>query len=427
MHSVDLNVTSNVHTYNNGEFRGRARQSKANNDEWGYYVHDFTWEEVHKLRVRQRISEGSRTDAFDYMFRIPSFSQIVDLLHDWNTRELPLIGRPNKVGGVPGVFAELKRNQFFQDDANISIAELFIETLATHPKASDLLFDHITLCDGLQHDEYRVPPLAVHSFEADVLEDLRRRFKERWMDFVEEDEILSSGVVTNATEENDEIDHPWIPPLIFLANKDYCQTTEFWFEVAKLHISGIGVNKDCLLPSPSDISSNNEVAIKRAKREAREWVAKAHSERLAVYPYTVRLEIESKIQVGGVPDIFSSAKEELKYYFCELKVDGAWSEDAVTAQLVAAEGCDGDLAEEPNPKVGGNEPLCVEKERSLWFLGLSFLAIGAFLGSVLTCFIATTLMKKGYYGGESHRATPVRSLQLPEIDTAIDDEENDII
>ena len=103
MHSVDLNVTSNVHTYNNGQFRDRARQSKANGDNWGYYVHDFTWEEVQKLTVRQRVSEpGSRSAGYDYMFGIPSFSQIVDLLHDWTTRELPLIGRPGKVGGVPG-------------------------------------------------------------------------------------------------------------------------------------------------------------------------------------------------------------------------------------------------------------------------------------------------------------------------------------
>ena len=137
-------------------------------------MHDFTWEEISKLTVRQRVSEsGARYDGYDYQFGIPRFSDIVHLLYNWTTAELPLIGRPNKVGGVPGIYAELKRAQFFREDANISIADLFIEELATHPKASDLLFDHVTLCDNLKHDEYRVPPLVVQSFEGDVLEYLR--------------------------------------------------------------------------------------------------------------------------------------------------------------------------------------------------------------------------------------------------------------
>ncbi|KAL7524647.1 hypothetical protein ACHAXR_000660, partial [Thalassiosira sp. AJA248-18] len=336
----------------------------------------------------------------------------------------------------PGVYAELKHASFFKEDANISIADLFLEELASHPKASELLFDHITLCDNLKHDEYRVPPLVIHSFEADVLEYLRVRFKERWMDFVEEDALLSSGVVNDPSEEDDEIDHPWIPPLVYLVKSDYCQTTNFWFEVAKLHIAGIGVDKQCLLPSPSDIASNNTSAIKHAKREAREWVAKAHSERLAVYPWTVRLEIESLApRVGGVPAIFSSAKEELYYYLCELKVDGAWAEDVVTAQLVGAEGCGDDSSsseQQSNPKVGGSggdgkDFLCVQEERNLWLLGLSFLAIGTFTGSILTCFITTALVKRGYSVGGGG-TPPHRALQLPEIDTSMeDDEENDII
>jgi len=314
VHSVDLNTTSNVHTYNNGEFQGKARQSKANQNKWGYYVHDFTWEEVQKLSVRQRVSEsGARYDGYDYMFGIPSFSEIVNLLHDWNTRELPLIGRPGKSGGVPGLYVELKRSQFFEEDATISMADLFLDELATHPKASELLFDHVTLCENLRYDEYRVPPLVVQAFEGDVLEYLRVRFKERWMDFVEEDAILSSGVVSGSLpEENDEIDHPWIPPLVLLVRSDYCQSRDFWFEVAKLHIQGIGPNKQCLLPSSSDIASNNTSALARAKREAKEWVAKAHSERLAVHPWTVRLEIESELDVGGVPGMFRSAEDELR-------------------------------------------------------------------------------------------------------------------
>ena len=75
----------------------------------------------------------------------------------------------------------------------------------------------------------------------------------------------------------------------------------FWFEVAKLHISGIGPDKECLLPSKKQFESGDENSIKHARHQAREWVAKAHSERLAVHPWTVRLELEGNGHVGGVP------------------------------------------------------------------------------------------------------------------------------
>ena len=136
--------------------------------------------------------------------------------------------------------------------------------------------------------------------------------------------------------------------------------------------------------------------------------------------------------------MFSSAKEELKYYYCELKVDGAWAEDVTTARIVVAEGCDNDddssTAKESNPpQVGGssNDLLCVDKERNLWLLGLSMTAIGTFLGSILTCYVSAALTKRGYFGrsrGGAH--TPVSQLQLPEIDLHMeedDDDENEII
>jgi len=428
VHSVDLNMTTNVHTYNNGEFRGKSRRSIANNMTWGYYVHDFTWDEIQKLSVRQRVSEsGARYDGYDYMFGIPSFSQIVNLLHDWNTRELPLIGRPEKVGGVPGAYVELKRSQFFQEDANVSIADLFIDELATHPLASELLFDHVTMCDNLKHDEYRVPPLVVQAFEGEVLEYLRNKFKERWMEFVKEDAILASGVVNETGEEDDEVDHPWIPPLVLLVRHDQCHSKDFWFDVAKLHISGLGPDKKCFLPSQSDMTSNNPTAISHSKHKAREWVARAHSERLAVHPWTVRLEIESEKHVGGVPPIFHSVTDELRFYFCELNIDGIFSENVATALIVGAVGCDGYSSEGSNPKAGSG-PVCFKKEKSLWHLGLAFLAIGSFAGSVLTCFMTSALTKRGYLGGANGgNHTPVRSLQLPDVDTAIEEDGEDEI
>ncbi|KAL7482829.1 hypothetical protein ACHAW6_008487 [Cyclotella cf. meneghiniana] len=427
MHSVDLNDTTNVHDYNDGQFRSRARQSAANNGAWGYYVHDFTWQEIQLLRVRQRVSDsGARSSSYDYMFGIPSFSQIVNLLYDWNTRELSLIGRPSKVSGVPGLYVELKRAKFLKDDANVSIADLFLDELANHPKASELLFDNATLCQTLKNDEYRVPPLVVQSFEGDTLKYLRTMFKQRWMDFVEDDAILAGSAVAafdTSTAAEDEINHPWIPPMVLLVNSSYCRTSDFWSNVEKYHISGIGPDKSCLLPSESDVNQSKYSNIEQAKKEAKEWVTKAHSEKLAVHPWTIRIEMERQGQAGGVPPMFASVEEEIRYYYCELSVDAIFTENIAAALTVGSAGCSGPPSQSSEwPFIGRGGPICVEEERNLWFFGLSFLALGVFIGSVLTCF-AWACASKGYCDGAIGSVRRQQSLALPELDTSIEEDD----
>jgi glycerophosphoryl diester phosphodiesterase len=431
LHSVDLNITTNVHVYNDGQFQSRARQSEANSNEWGYYVHDFTWDELQLLKVKQRVSDsGARSDAFDYMFPIPSFAQIVNLLYDWNTRELPLIGRDTRVN-VPGMYVELKRSAFFEQDANVSIADLFLDELASHPHASELLFDHTTLCDGLKDDEYRVPPLVVQSFDGSVLEYIRGQFKRRWQEFVKTDAILADqGVTTNnnndaSTAQQDEINHPWIPPTILLVNNTTCKSTTFWSDISQYHVSGIGPDKSCLLPSESDITQNKYTNIETAKKTAKEWIAQAHSEKLAVHPWTIKLEMERQGQSGGVPTLFFSAEEEIRYYYCDLKVDGIFTENIAAALIVGSQGCNTETAPTSQwPMVGrkGGGPVCVEEESNLWFFGLAFMALGAFVGSILTCFV-WSCASKGYFERALGTTRNRDSVPLPEVDTSLDEED----
>ena len=400
-------------------------------------MHDFTWEEIQLLRVRQRVSDsGARSDAYDYLFGIPSFSQIVNLLHDWNTRELSLVGRPGKTGGVAGMYVELKRSSFFQQDANVSIADVFLDELAHHEKASELLFDHVTLCDGLKYDEYQVPPLVVQSFDGDTLLYLRSMFKQRWQDFVKEDatlvEELLAGNDTISTVEEDEINHPWIPPLVLLVDHTTCRGNEFWFDVAKYHVSGIGPDKMCLLPSEQDVSENKYSMIERAKKEAKEWVAKAHSEKLAVHPWTVRLEMESQKQSGGVPSMFDSAEEEIRYYYCHLNVDGIFTENIAIAQIVGNERCDTQSTSQTIkwPIVGKGGPVCVDEESNLWFFGLAFLALGTFIGSISACFVWSCASKGYFQGALGTSRQNSQRMPLPEIDTSMeedDDEGHDVL
>ena len=162
------------------------------------------------------------------------------------------------------------------------------------------------------------------------------------------------------------------------------------------------------------MASNDTAAIARAKREAREWVAKAHSIGLAVHPWTIKLETGDK---GGVPQLFSSAEEELRYYYCELKVDGIFSENIAIAQIVGAEGCD---VKEAAPDTG-KLTVCIKEERNLWLFGVAFLAIGAFFTAIVSTYIAFYCKKE--------RDTN-RPLPLPEVDTSLEleqDEENEFI
>ena len=153
-------------------------------------MHNCTWEEVHKLSGHQCVSDsGAQYDGYDYMSGIPYFSQIVNLLYDWNTREVLLIGRPNTVGQVPGLYTKFKLSQFFLADANVSIAGVCLDKLAARPKASELLFDHFSLCNDLGYVEYKVPPLVVKLFNEDYFVYLRDKFKERRDYFVEKNAL----------------------------------------------------------------------------------------------------------------------------------------------------------------------------------------------------------------------------------------------
>ena len=96
--------------------------------------------------------------------------------------------------------------------------------------------------------------------------------------------------------------------------------------------------------------------------------------------------------------------------------------------MIGAEGCDGYSSDETNPKVGRNGPLCIDEESNVWLIGLAFLAIGGLTGSVLTILISSALMKRRYWccggaSGANHTRVPTSQLQLPEIDTAMDDED----
>jgi hypothetical protein len=122
--------------------------------------------------------------------------------------------------------------------------------------------------------------------------------------------------------------------------------------------------------------------------------------------------------------MFASAEEEIRYYYCELNIDGIFTENIAIAQIVGNGGCGNYSSSKTSqwPAVGRGGPVCVEQERNLWFFGLSFMALGVFIGSVLTCF-AWAAANRGCCEGALGSSRPQQRLPLPEVDTTIDDDE----
>lgn len=86
MHSVDLNETTTNLDLEFGATHRPAFSHAANRT--GYWSYNFTWDEIQRLRLKQRLpTTGSY--LYDGMFSITSLSQIVDMLHHWNTVDLP--------------------------------------------------------------------------------------------------------------------------------------------------------------------------------------------------------------------------------------------------------------------------------------------------------------------------------------------------
>jgi len=312
MHSLDLSVTTNVE-----DIFGSTKNktiSKYKDGETGYWVFDFTLEEIKRLRLTQRLSD--RSIAFDGIFQIPTLSEILQLLDEWNQKIQPLwynsgdddqnndaiIISPSSSSMANstttttknnnknkqrhyypppprGLYAELKDFPWLLEDANINLLDLFFDHLTRNETTSKLwkkaLLRHMCDTKLLKEHEYRLPPLVIQSFEAEVL----RNFTFRW-------ENIAAAVTGSYDNDNDNdndndsndksvltFEVPAVdrggtifiplptPPTILLVSDDKCRDEIFWFEIENNYraiISGIGPDKRCFFQTISPPSGENE-------------------------------------------------------------------------------------------------------------------------------------------------------------------------
>jgi glycerophosphoryl diester phosphodiesterase len=310
LHTVDLNVTTNVAEL----FPPKRMWLSPTVNRTSYWTFNFTYEEIQKLTVKQRLPTG-RSRQFDGLFGIPRLTDILHELKHWNTVDLPLLlpdgaanpdaadsansnntdsRRPTRLElNQAGVYIELKDAGWLKDDAGIDLVDLLFQHLQDHSE----LWDHLLPCyNEIRFDSYKVPGLVVQSFTGSVLQEV----SERWKDIYEE---TIPG-----------------PPLILLVDHPDCWEDGFWFEVGNKwrdYIAGIGCEKECLLAAEGKVVQD-----------------KAEEYNLVLHPWTERPEQKY------VSDRFDSALEETMYLFCESGAQGIFSESIHTAVLAAELGCD---------------------------------------------------------------------------------------
>lgn len=386
LHSVDLAVTSNVEEV----FPNQTWYSPVL-DRTGYWIFNFTADQVDQLKVKQRLSE-SRSTAFDGTMHIPRLEGALRVLNDWNANDLMQRIPPSVVmndttkttKARKPTFVDLARSGMYMEfkDYTIVKEEAGLDLV-------DLLYDHIDQFTDLwkplledqcysvmRFDEYVVPGLVLQSFEVAALS----RFHERWSLHFSNDWNQSNTSLRVAPE----------PPYVLLLDHHGCTedlVEEFWFHVGttwRTFLSGIGCDKQCLF--------DNE-----------EFAYKAESFKLVLHPWTERPEQTFLVDATKFPNVL----QETRHLFCKIPaVHGIFSESvsiAVTAALMGCDDGESDQGEEKKPLSDQNKTttICYDSDRqaALYSELVSF-AMGVLIAASISAW-AHRRKKQHHYTGRT--------------------------
>lgn len=374
LHSVDLAVTTNVEEV----FPDQTWFSPVFN-RTGYWIFNFTADEIDQLTVKQRLPE-SRSTAFDNTLPIPRLEDALRVLQNWNTIDLlqriPVeenttststnARKPTNADlARSGIYIEFKDYILQRDEAGLDLVDLLYDHMEQFADLwKPLLEDQCY--PVMRFDEYVVPGLVLQSFDVEALS----RFHEQWPLHFSNDLSESNTTLRVAPE----------PPYVLLVNHHGCigeLVEEFWFNIGetwRTFLSGIGCDKQCLIDSE-------------------EFAVKAESFKLVLHPWTERPE-QSFLADSKK---FSNVLQETLYLFCKVPgVHGVFSEAVSTAVTAALLGCDGEptKAEEDEQLTDQNETLssstmCYDNDRqAALYSGLISFSMGVVLASLISaCFL----------------------------------------
>lgn len=250
---------------------------------------------------------------------------------------------------------ELKDFPWLLQDANIDLLDLLFEHISNEQNAwQTALLQHMCDTKLLRWGEYKLPPLVLQSFEAEVL----KRFTIRWEELANSNSnngndneynnnttaTLSSSLLTHEVpiDGNSTARIPLpTPPTIVLVSHDKCRDEAFWFEMGDSYrniISGIGPDKMCFFrDQPQSKSSSIEEAPPRLFQYEPTVMEQATKLDWVVHPWTERPEQEffatttennerqRRIrQTTAVLTPFETVLEEIVFLKCTVGVHGVF-------------------------------------------------------------------------------------------------------
>jgi glycerophosphoryl diester phosphodiesterase len=284
-HEPEISTTTDVAAH--PEFADRKTTKRIDGvDFTGWFTEDFTLAELKTLRAKERIPDiRPQNTAYDGMFEVPTFQEVVDLRKRLS----------KELGRRIGIYPETKHSTYFRD-IGLPLEEPLVRALRTN---------------GL--DRKRAP-VFVQSFEVGNLQSLQGELK---VPLVQ----LFSG--------------PSAQPADFVASGDPrtygdLATPEGLSFVAG-YADGVGPSKDYIVPRDAQSCSLPPT----------KFVEHAHAAGLVVHPYTFRAEnrflpceLRSSQDPADLNDYGDFAAEVRQ--FLDLGVDGLFTDHPDLA--VAARG-----------------------------------------------------------------------------------------
>ena len=418
MHSVDLNLTTDIATSSVGQQRAPWFSPYANRS--GYWAFNYTFAELQTLRLKQR--EGNsppRTSIYDHLFQIPSLREVLHLLVEWNTVQLPHLHRDKDVNAdtseaaavrLPpyleryksGLYLEFKTTEWIFAETGQDIVTLLFQDIlhdltdddAAADTAASHSWKHLLSCyERVRFDEYIVPPLILQSFNGTDLS----RFHELWHNAVVNGADTSAGTSNQLSTLAPE------PAYILLVDQPTCWDDTFWYMVSRdeyrSYLSGIGCNKACLLiPESNNNTFSNTSTLEEAERleDAREHLAaliqRVSELQLVLHVWTERPETSYLARTD-----FPTVTEEIHFLNCNVShVHGIFTESvdrAVQAlQLPCDDGIGSSAKKSPVTNSGGGSTCSIHNPESsmFWIVGLASFV----MGMLFLCGIQRALCRK---------------------------------
>ena len=248
----------------------------------GWFTEDFTLAELKTLRAKERIPQQRPANTrFDGMFEVPTFEEVLALVHSVNEQRRRLAhGKEKRHVKLLGIYPETKHPTYFQG-IGLPLEEPLVKIL------------HRYGYNGA-HD-----PVYIQSFEVGNLRKLAKMTKLKLVQLVSD------------------VGAPWD----FVVAKDprtyATMVTPAGLKEIAEYASGIGANKNLMIPRVDDFLGTPT-----------SLVSDAHAARLIVHGWTFRAEnafLPREFRNGADPNAIGDLPGEIRK-FLDLGMDGFFTD-----------------------------------------------------------------------------------------------------